>query len=308
MKTGNHENIAMSPDGFATPADTLRAAFLEQGFVSIAQALPPAVIADLDAATNAILSSAPADPKIGAQVDWESELDPHGKRRAQRVRNPQTLHRAFDALARSPGILDYVRPLLGPDIRLHHAKINIKPPHIGTPLEWHQDWAFIPHSHPGLAIVAICLDDCYGINGPVAFIPGSHRGPLHSHHHGGVFYGAIDPAAIDTTAAVEVTGPAGTLSIHHPMTVHGSGFNRGDRDRRILFLEYAAADAWPLFYGVDWPEYESRMVCGQSSPDVRVEPVPVRMPYPSSTQEKGRIYDQQRAFAKRYFTKEAPQE
>ena len=236
-----------------------------------------------------------------AFIDWEPDPDPQGRRCVQRIRRPHAVDPFYDRLARSDVLLDAVEAVLGPDLRLHHSKINVKAPHVGSPLEWHQDWAFIPHTHPGLAIVAICLDDCAEENGPIRFLPGSHRGPLHPHHVDDVFYGAIDPATLALQHAVHATGPAGTVSIHHPMTVHGSGFNRGTHDRRILFFEYAAADAWPLFYGVEWHEYERRRVRGGPSTAVRLEPMPVRMPYPTGTEGQGRIYDQQKRFARKFF-------
>jgi ectoine hydroxylase-related dioxygenase (phytanoyl-CoA dioxygenase family) len=275
--------------------------FERDGFAVLRDFVPSEWIETLRATTDRLLDST-NDATVAKYIDWEPTPDAQSLPQVQRIRRPHEVDAAFDRLARSDFLLDAVEALIGPNIRLHHSKINIKAPHVGSPLEWHQDWAFIPHTHPGMAIVAIAMDACEEVNGPVRFIPGSHRGPLHDHHSEDVFFGAIDPGSLDIDQAVHATGQAGLVSIHHPLTVHGSGFNQGTHDRRILFLEYAAADAWPLFYGVQWDEYNRRIVRGQPTSQVRVEPMPVRMPYPTATEGQGKIYDQQQRFAKKFFT------
>jgi ectoine hydroxylase-related dioxygenase (phytanoyl-CoA dioxygenase family) len=279
----------------------IKTLFDAHGFVVDDALMPKAWLDELRATPAALLAAAPSTQAQAAFLDWEPQPDAQGRARVQRVRRPHALHPFFDRLARADFILDAVEALIGPDIRLHHSKINIKAPHVGSPLEWHQDWAFIPHTHAGMAIVAICLDEVAEDNGPVLFLPGSHRGPLHDHHSEGAFFGAIDPQTLPLDEAVHATGPAGMISIHHPFVVHGSGFNRGTHDRRILFYEYAAADAWPLFYGVQWNEFNGRIVRGSPTCRARMEALPVRMPYPTAAQGMGKIYDQQQKFAKKYF-------
>ena len=279
---------------------TLTEQFVDNGFAVSAHALPDRLLQSLRESTDRLMQSGDSDPKIAQAIDHEPRSADQPLV-VQRIRKPHTLDAFFMQLAGDACLLDFLVPLLGPDIRLHHSKINVKAPGVGSPLEWHQDWAFIPHTNPSLAIVSIMIDDCGPTSGPVQFLPGSHRGPLHEHHHDGVFVGAIDPACLELERAVPVTGPAGTVVVHHPMTVHGSGYNLGVHPRRMLFLEFAAADAWPLFYGVDWAEYNARMVCGEPTRSVRLESTTVRMPYPNAREGQGRIYDLQRGFTRRYF-------
>ena len=40
--------------------------------------------------------------------------------------------------------------------------------------------------------------------------------------------------------------PAGSISVHHTRTLHGSSLNTSGDSRRMLFFQYAAVDAWPL--------------------------------------------------------------
>ena len=78
---------------------------------------------------------------------------------------------------------------------MEHTKLNIKPARGGEPVEWHQDWAFYPHTNDDILEVGVMIEDCTIENGPLYMIPGSHRGTLFDHHYDGYFVGAIDPAA-----------------------------------------------------------------------------------------------------------------
>ena len=90
--------------------------------------------------------------------------------------------------------------------------------------------------------VGVLIDDMAPENGPLMVYPGSHKGPVYDHHVDGVFAGAILPQenGLDPADAVQLTGPAGSVSIHHGRIVHGSALNTSDRARRILFFEMRA--------------------------------------------------------------------
>jgi len=104
--------------------------------------------------------------------------------------------------------------------------------------------------------------------------------------------------------AVKLTGPAGSISLHHVRAVHGSAPNLSPRDRRMLFLEITAADAFPIhgsmssFEGLE--EYDSRLLCGTPTITPRVAEVPVRLPQPQPP-TVGSIYEIQKAMTARNF-------
>lgn len=281
----------------------LRGDFARDGAVVLADRLPQEAVAAMRAEIDRLMALGAERAPGDAHFDFEPQaID--GKPAIQRIKRPHEISPLLFELAKSPAILDLVEALIGPDIRLHHSKVNVKMPEVGSPLEWHQDWAFVPHTNPDLAFVSIAVDACTAQNGPLFLLRGTHRQGLRQHHHDGFFDGAIDVAAekLDTGKAQVLLGPPGTLSIHHPLIVHGSGHNRSSGPRRILFFEYAAADAWPLFYGVEWEEYESRMVRGRSTLTPRLGSEPVRLPWPRRS--KGMIYELQQQFARPYFASE----
>jgi hypothetical protein len=204
---------------------------------------------------------------------------------------------------RSEPILSVSRQLLGPAVRLYGSKLNIKAPAYGSPVEWHQDWAFYPHTNDDVLAVGVMLNDCRIENGPLMVMPGSHKGPTWDHHANGYFCGAIDPDAcpLDFATAVPLTGRAGACSFHHVRLVHGSAQNTSTLPRQLLLYEFAAADAWPLVTGVkDLAEFDSRMLCGTKSIEPRIVAAPVRMPLPPALGQ-GSIYENQFGSRRRYF-------
>ena len=280
---------------------TILADYHRDGFAVARGILPPEEADQMREQAYALVAR-------GAAVERNDDvfdLEPGHSRenpRVRRIKRPHDVSGYFNAMARHPVILNVVTRLIGPNVRLNHSKINVKAAEYGSALEWHQDWAFIPHTNMDLVIVAIALDDCTEDNGPMLMLPGSHVGPLYSHHRGEAFVGAIDVRGEGVPVseqAVPIVGPAGTVSFHHPMTVHGSAINKSDKSRSLLFYEYAASDAWPLFYGVDYQEFDSRIVAGEPCHEPRLENVHVRMPYPVAT--AGAIYEIQETLEDKYF-------
>ena len=205
------------------------------------------------------------------------------------------------------GLLDIVACLLGPAIRFDHGKLNFKPAGGGAAVEWHQDWAFYPHTNDDLLAVGIMLEDCTPENGPLLVVPGSHKGPVHDHHHEGVFVGAIDPATLgaDGDRAVALTGKAGACSFHHVRTLHGSAENLGPGPRPLLLFSYAAVDAWPVGERVDLEAFDGRILRGAPILAPRQTALPVRIPLPRVAAADS-IFDDQAAIRGRSFGAKEP--
>src|SRR5215467_10982933 len=234
------------------------------------------------------------------------DLEPGHRQDAPRVRRIKTPHKflpSFEKLYRNPRLVGIVQKLLGPDLRLHGSKINLKAPHYGSPVEWHQDWAFYPHTNDDLLAVGVMLDDCVLENGPLLVVPGSHRGPIWDHHAEGYFCGAVDPALIkeEIDRAVPLMGRAGSMSFHHVRLLHGSAQNVSDQPRALLLYEYGAADAWPLMGVKDLSDFNARLVTGEAGIEPRIRPAPVRMPLPPAIHQ-GSIYENQSDASRRYFS------
>jgi ectoine hydroxylase-related dioxygenase (phytanoyl-CoA dioxygenase family) len=203
--------------------------------------------------------------------------------------------------------------LLGPDVLIQTSKLNTKAPGGGAAVEWHQDWAFYPHTNDDMLAVGLMLEDVDEASGPLMAIPGTHRGPVLEHFAGGVFCGAIDPddPLFDRNKAVTLTGRAGSMTVHHARTLHGSAPNLSDRPRLILFYECLAADAWPLSAANGymhrlgpaefWADLQARLVTGSVCLTPRLQQVPVRIPLPPAADTSSLFAIQRSAGAKSAF-------
>ena len=275
--------------------------YREDGYIVVPGVLDAATVESLRRELDAILEGARAVTTHTEVYD----LEPGHRPDAPRVRRVKTPHKFFDGftrLYRHPALVAILQALLGPGVRLHGSKLNLKAPHYGSPVEWHQDWAFYPHTNDDILAVGVMLNDAISDNGPLMVVPGSHRGPIFDHHVDGYFCGAVDPDTVkdEIARAVPLTGRAGSMSFHHVRLLHGSAQNVSKLPRALLLYEYAAADAWPLMGVKDLEEFDGRLVSGAPSIEPRVVPVPVRMPLPPA-RNQGSIYENQTAARSRYF-------
>lgn len=275
--------------------------YRENGFVVVEDVIDAALLGRLRAAVREVMEGARGLTTHSDVFDLEPGHEPDHPR-VRRIKKPHLVRSVFREALDAPVLKDVLRQLLGPDVRLHGSKLNLKSAGFGSPVEWHQDWAFYPHTNDDILAIGVMLDDVVMENGPMLVLPGTHRGPTYDHHADGRFCGAMDLSAtgLDVSKAVPCTGRAGSASFHHVRLVHGSAQNTSSRERQLLLYECAAADAWPLVNFTNIDEFDSRMLFGQPTIEPRVMPVPVRMPLPPAINQ-GSIYENQTAVANRFF-------
>lgn len=288
--------------------DAQRAAYDRDGFIVVPDVFSPADIAELRATTDDFVRASArvaANDEIYDLEDTHSATEP----RVRRIKAPHAHHDVFRRASRHSTVVKLLDELWG-SVRFDTGKLNMKSAGYGAPIEWHQDWAFYPHTNDDLAAVGIMIDDFTMENGPMMVIPGSHKGPVYDHHGPDRrFCGAMDPhdPAIDYAKAMPCLGKAGSVTIHHVRAVHGSATNFSGRERRFLLYQYRAADAWPLLglkEGID--KFNEQLLVGEPSLAPRLADLPVRMPLPPAAFQ-GSIYENQRATGRRFFeTADAP--
>jgi phytanoyl-CoA hydroxylase len=285
------------------------AAYRRDGFIVQRDVLDAAEVEALRRVTDEFVSNARAVAANDDIYDLEDSHSPAAPR-VRRIKAPHLHHPEYARAARHPKIVEVLKDLWG-TVRFDTGKLNMKSAGYGAPVEWHQDWAFYPHTNDDLAAVGIMLDDCEMENGPMMVVPGSHLGPVYDHHGpDGRFCGAIDPTAcdIDLSRAVPCLGKAGSITVHHVRAVHGSATNFSGRERRLLLFQYRAADAWPLLgFAAGIEKFDALLLAGAATVAPRLAPVPVRLPLPPA-EHQGSIYENQRATGRRFFATAAPQE
>ena len=133
-------------------------------------------LAALQAVTKSLIETSRSVLQSNDIFDLDEGHSPD-EPRLTRIKVPHIQHSAYRDVMMSTAITSVVSALIGPDIRLHNSKLNTKAPGGGAAVEWHQDWAFYPHTNDDLLAIGIMLDDVVQRSGGAvsAFATGRQR-------------------------------------------------------------------------------------------------------------------------------------
>ena len=163
----------------------------------------------------------------------------------------------FARLARHPRMVEPVQDLLGERLYMHQFKINGKMAFEGDVWQWHQDYGtwknddMMPTERA--MNVAIFLDDVNEFNGPLMFIPGSHKKgvvdakhdltttsyPLWTVDHD-LIAQLVQRAGGKQGGIVSPKGPAGSMILFHSCLLHASSSNLSPWNRVSVYLSLCA--------------------------------------------------------------------
>ena len=166
------------------------AAYKDKGYIVVGDIFSPDEVQQMRDALDDLLATARGVTTHTDVLDLEPSHTPDVPR-VRRIKDAVNAHPVFDTMSRHPNLIAVLQVLLGPDLRLHGSKLNMKSADYGSAVEWHQDWAFYPHSNDDVLAVGVMLDDMTADNGPMMVVPGSHQGPTYDHHQDGRFVGGI---------------------------------------------------------------------------------------------------------------------
>jgi ectoine hydroxylase-related dioxygenase (phytanoyl-CoA dioxygenase family) len=198
----------------------------------------------------------------------------------RRVNNPSDISAAYLEVVKNAAMVDMVADLIGPDVKFHHCKINVKLPGSKTEVGYHQDFPYTPHTNDDIVTALLMLDDMTLENGCLTVVPGSHRGPLHSLFEGSTFVGYIsaEVAARLRPAQQPITGPAGSVCLMHTRLVHGSDANWSAQPRGLYICVYSAADAVPIARNPMANPNEGMVVRGRAARTARLVDAIIELP------------------------------
>lgn len=261
------------------------------GYLGVEDVLSAEEVTELQRVTDEFVEKSRRATEHTDVFDLEPDHTPEAPR-LRRIKNPVVQHFVYDQVRRHEQILDIVAQLVGPNVRYSACKLNMKSAAFGSAVEWHQDWAFHPHTNDDYLTVGVAIDEMTIRNGALMVIPGSHRGPIYDHHQRGHFVGAVTEPEFGLGGAVPIEVKAGGISIHHVRALHASAPNTHSLPRRLFLIDYCAADAWPLMSTPDWDDLTAAVLRGESTREPRMVAAPVRLPIPPSGD--GVIYELQR--------------
>ena len=216
------------------------AEFDAQGYLYLSECFCDAEIAVLRAEAEEIYKS---DRK---EVWRESSGAPRTAFAAHRY------NEAFALLGAHPRLLEPVEQLLGEKLYMHQFKLNAKAPFDGELWQWHQDYGTWARDdgmpEPRAMNIAVFLDEVMAINGPLMFIPKSHKhGVLEAGHDlktTSYPLWTLDNETIARLAEeggiVAPTGKPGTVLMFHGNLVHASPPNITPYPRKIVYLTLCA--------------------------------------------------------------------
>jgi ectoine hydroxylase len=158
----------------------------------------------------------------------------------------------FAKLARHPRMVEPVMQVFGEALYMHQFKINGKMAFDGDVWQWHQDYGTWKNDdlmpEPRAMNVAIFLDEVNEFNGPLMFIPGSHKlGVLDAQHDISttsyplwtINHDSIRKL-VERGGIVAPKGPAGSMILFHSCLVHASSSNLSPWNRVSVYLSLCA--------------------------------------------------------------------
>ncbi len=152
----------------------------------------------------------------------------------------------FQKIAQEKKLLEYVRGILGPSIRVFRDQALFKPPG-GQKKPIHQDQSYFRIDPPDDLITAwIAIDDATSVNGCMHYIPESHKYgllPIKKDPHRPVHH-IPNTDHLNLLPSVSCPVKAGSVIFHHGCTLHFSERNNSQDWRRAIIFHYTTKNAF----------------------------------------------------------------
>jgi ectoine hydroxylase len=232
---------------------SLKTRYDEVGFVEGTQLLDPVPLAEVNRAIAEI-----------CRLDRPEVVHENATDAVRAVHGCHLFDDTCARLVRHPALLELARVLLGEPVYVYQFKVNMKQPREGAAWPWHQDFAFWSREdgmvEDRAVNIAVFLDEVHAANGPLCYIPGSHRfglldeagatrsGDWRNHVSADLEYTVPDStveALADRYGIESALGPAGAIQAFHPTIVHSSSNNHSPDPRAVLLVTYNAVSNAP---------------------------------------------------------------
>lgn len=198
----------------------------ELGYAIYPDLMPPALLAALRARVDELFR------EEGAQAGAEFRQEPG----ARRLANLAAKGDVFLEVALHPTVLECVRHLLGPEIKMSSLNARSANPYNGVAQPLHADAGALADERGFWVANSVwMLDDFTAANGALRLVPGSHRWGRLPHQ-------AMDNPADPHPREILITGRAGTVVVMNAHAWHGGTANRTAAPRRALHGFYTRRD------------------------------------------------------------------
>ena len=284
-----HEPIVLTPEQ--------RQSFFEDGFLAVEGLVSDEWLECLRQRSDEMIDRSRQYTDSNKEYDLSPDHTPD-KPYVRRLRAPVDRHPDFWKFAHNSIFTDVAADLVGPDVKFHSCKLNYKHPGGGEVVKWHQDIPAWPHTNFSPVTLGVYFHDVGEAEGPLACIPGSHKGELYSHFHPDrTWSGSLskdDVLKAKPENAVNLTGKAGTIIAINCRTIHGSMDNKTDRVRPLLLYVYSSADAFTWMPNPTPCSKSGDIVRGEAAQRVHMEPYAHEVPPNWEKEGYGSIFASQR--------------
>lgn len=227
--------------------------YADEGFLLLPKCFSQAEVDMVKAELPAIFAE--ESPRRVLEKDGKSVRSVYGSHMTNEVARRFSHH---------PRIVKPAMQILGSDVYIYQFKINVKAAFGGDRWEWHQDYIFWQKEDgmptPRIVNAVIFLDEVNEFNGPLIFIPGSHKEETidvaaqdtHSSHYqkspawisnltANLKY-ALDQSVIarlvNKYGLIAPKGPVGSVLFFDSNLVHGSAANMSPFARNLLLVTF----------------------------------------------------------------------
>ena len=198
----------------------------EQGFVLLENCMGVDLLEELRRRIGELFA------EEGDRAGSEFKTEEHARRLANLVDKGDVFRRAIA----SPDVLEHVRYVLGPEIKLSSLNARSADPHtdIGQPL--HVDMAAIPDEKGYWVCNTVwMLDDFTRENGPTRMVPGSHKWGKRPQE-------VLDDPLKPYPGEVLLTGNAGSVAVMNAHLWHAGTANGTSAPRLAMHAFYCRRD------------------------------------------------------------------
>lgn len=155
-----------------------------------------------------------------------------------------------DEISRNPILVEHVSRLIGPNYHCWDTLFWIKKPGDGKDVSFHQDATYWNFDKKHLAVTAwFAFDDVSPEQGSIEYVEGSHAGQI---PHKDVrtdtnllMRGQTVDVEIPLTRTI-TSVPAGSVLLHSPFIIHGSGDNRSNHTRIGMGMIFVSTRCKPI--------------------------------------------------------------
>jgi len=221
----------------------------EDGFVLLAGVMDGDLLARLRARIGELFV------QEGDRAGHEFRTEEHARRLANLVDKGDV----FQQAVAWPALLEYVRYVLGPDIKLSSLNARSADPHSDEGQPLHVDMSAIPDERGYWVCNTVwMLDDFTPENGATRMVPGSHKWGTRPQD-------ALDDPMAPHPREVLLTGRAGSIAVMNAHLWHGGTANGTSAPRLAMHAFYCRRDKPQQQYqkGLLRPEVQARLTADQ---------------------------------------------